>query len=67
MLKVICKTYQPANQLLSKNDFDTLFSKVTLRDEDFTLDNFKPGKTGENDIFNKLISDMGLTNQKSLF
>lgn len=67
VLRVICKTYQTSNQILSKNDFDTLLKKVTLIDEEFTLDNFKPGKSGENDIFNKLINDMGLTNQKNLF
>lgn len=65
-LKPICNNLKPHKELPSKEQFDTFFSKVRLGDDDFTIDNFKPGTSGESLLFKKFIDDMGLANQKSL-
>lgn len=66
VLKPICNTLKPHKELPTKEQFDAFFSKVQLGDDDFTIDNFKPGTSGESLLFKKLIDDMGLANQKSL-
>ena len=49
-----------------KEDFDAFFQKVQINDDEFTVDNFKPGSSGESQLFAKLIGDMGLEDQKRL-
>ncbi|MDT4331197.1 DGQHR domain-containing protein [Methylomonas sp. MS20] len=51
----------------TKEEFDNLFAKVQLDDEDFTIDNFKPGTSGESELFHKLIDDMRISKQTNLF
>ena len=67
VLRVICRISQPHKEPLSKEYFDRLFAKVQLESADFNTDNFKPGTSGESGLFTKIIADMGLDNQKSLF
>lgn len=44
-----------------------LFEKVSLKDEDFTVEKFKPGSSGEGELAALMLADMGLTPvQKSL-
>ncbi len=44
-----------------------LFEKVNLVDEDFTVEKFKPGSSGEGELAALMLADMGLTPvQKSL-
>ena len=66
VLKPICNTLQPHKKMPSKEDFDVFFAKVQLHDDEFTIDNFKPGTSGESLLFKKMIDDMGLAHQKSL-
>ena len=40
--------------------------KVTLKDADFTVDNFKPGTSGESELAQRMIGDMHLTPQQNL-
>lgn len=66
VLKPICKILKPHVKLPSKEDFDEFFKKVQINDDEFTVDNFKPGTSGESLLFAKLVSDMGLEDQKRL-
>ncbi len=65
-LKPILNILQPHKKLPSKEDFEKYFAKVSLNDEEFNVDNFKPGTSGESQLFKKLIDDMELAKQKSL-
>ncbi len=65
-LKPICNALKPHKEMPTKDDFDTFFSKVKINDKEFTIDNFKPGTSGESLLFKRLIEDMGLANQKTL-
>lgn len=65
-LKPICNSLQPHKNMPSKEDFDAFLAKVKINDDEFTVDNFKPGTSGESLLFNKFIDDMGLAHQKSL-
>lgn len=49
---------------VQKEQFLTLFSKSKLRDADFNIDNFKPGTSGEGNLRNQLIEEMGLASIK---
>lgn len=66
VLKPICNTLQPHKKMPSKEDFDAFFAKVQINDNEFTVDNFKPGTSGESLLFKTLIDHMGLSHQKSL-
>lgn len=66
VLKPICNNLTPHKKLPSKEDFDAFFAKVQINDDEFTVDNFKPGTSGESMLFNRLVGEMGLENQKRL-
>ncbi|MEO6146645.1 MAG: DGQHR domain-containing protein [Sulfuriferula sp.] len=66
VLKPICNTLAPHKNFPRKEDFDAFFSKVQISDDEFTVDNFKPGTSGESLLFNTLVTHMGLDNQKQL-
>ena len=65
-LKPICNTLKPHKKMPLKEDFDAFFAKVKINDDEFTVDNFKPGTSGESQLFTQLVGDMGLDNQKRL-
>lgn len=65
VLKPICNALKPHKEMPSKDDFDEFFARVKIDDDEFTIDNFKPGTSGESLLFKKLVDDMGLANQKS--
>lgn len=66
-LRLICRLNQPHKHFPSKADFDSLLAKVTLEDSDFNVDTFKPGTSGESFLYNRLIDDMKLNSQITLF
>ena len=43
-------------EMITADQFLTLFNKVKLNDEDFTVDTFKPGTSGEALLFNQLVA-----------
>lgn len=47
-------------QVPTVDAFVGLFNKVNLRDEDFNVDRFKPGSSGEGLLANTLLSEMNL-------
>ena len=44
----------------SMQDFLGIFDRVTLRNEDFNIDNFVPGTSGEGALYRRLREDTGL-------
>jgi DGQHR domain-containing protein len=44
----------------TKEDFLTLFVKINIGDEDFTIDRFSPGTSGESNLFKTFLTDSGL-------
>lgn len=51
--------YPKINKVVpDKKDFEFYFSKVKLSDEDFNTDRFKPGSSGEAELFKKLKSSI---------
>jgi DGQHR domain-containing protein len=41
----------------TKNQFLEIFARVTLKDADFNVDNFKPGSSGESELFARFIKE----------
>lgn len=41
-------------------DFFAVFSEMSLSDENFNVDNFKPGSSGQSELFHLLMSESGL-------
>lgn len=48
--------------VIPKQEFLKLFKKSSLKDEDFTVDNFKPGTSGESSLYRTLTEQLGLSN-----
>lgn len=44
----------------SKNDFLNVFKNITLTDNDFTIDNYKPGTSGESALYRDLLKQSNL-------
>ncbi|MEV1948122.1 DGQHR domain-containing protein [Pseudomonas aeruginosa] len=42
--------------VISKEQFSEVFSRITLEDDDFTVDNYKPGTSGESALYRDLKS-----------
>lgn len=47
---------------VSKEDFDKLFALSTFSDDDFNIDNFKPGTSGESALYKSLVAQLRLAN-----
>lgn len=67
ILKPICKILKAHIKPPQKEDFDKFFAKVKIKDNEFTVDNFKPGTSGESQLYTRLFSEMELGGQKRLF
>lgn len=65
-LKPICNALKAHTSVPLNSDFANLLAKVTLQDDEFTTDNFKPGTSGESQLYARLIADMELEDQKRL-
>ncbi|CAN7353768.1 DGQHR domain-containing protein [Polaromonas sp. LjRoot131] len=65
-LKPISKQLEAHKRIPTKAEFDSLLKKVSIEDGDFTIENFKPGTSGESQLYSRLIADMGLENQRRL-
>lgn len=66
--RALMKLLRPAYLRLGKpgdvvprEDFLKLFEKSSLKDEDFNIDNFKPGTSGESALYRTLIEQLGLS------
>lgn len=43
-----------------KEEFHEVFNGIDMKDEDFNIDNFKPGTSGESDLYRTLMDKSGL-------
>lgn len=43
------------------NDFSALLAKATMENADFNVENFKPGTSGEAGLYQRLLSELGLS------
>lgn len=53
--------------VVSKSDFLNIFQKVNIEDDGFTVDQFKPGSSGESNLFKTLMAHSGLERSQKLF
>lgn len=65
-LKPMCKRLEAHKRVPTKDDFDRLLAMVKISEEDFTIESFKPGTSGESKLHAQLIADMGLEEQRRL-
>lgn len=67
LLMPVYRTLRTAAQIPDEESFRSLFDRVQLRDEDFNSEKFKPGSSGESDLYQLMVSEMGLTANRDLF
>ena len=48
-------------EMVSVAQFQSIFKRINLKDEDFTPDNYKPGGTGESQLYKELMQESGLS------
>ena len=44
----------------STDAFSEIFKRITLEDNDFSIENFKPGTSGESSLYQSLLSKSGI-------
>lgn len=49
-----------SSNVIKKNDFFKIFEKINLSDKDFNPDRYKPGSSGESDLYNELCKMSGV-------
>lgn len=54
-------------EVVSKSDFLEIFKKVDIEDDAFTIDQFKPGTSGESNLFKAFMAQSGLEKNQKLF
>lgn len=52
--------------VVSADQFLALFRKINISDEEFTVENFKPGTSGESNLYQRFMADSGLAIQGSI-
>lgn len=67
ILRVLCRSQRPHLNPLKPEALQAIFDRVELVDADFTTDNFKPGTSGESNLYTTLTGFMGLDGQRPLF
>jgi len=65
-LRQVCRKIRPDKKLPTKDDFDRLLKDVEIDDSDFTIENFKPGTSGESLLYKKLVEGMKCEDQQRL-
>ena len=58
--------YTAPGEVVTTQQFLRLFNKVDVDDDYFTVDNFKPGTSGETDIYKMLLKRTNLEGQETL-
>lgn len=57
---IACLYLGNPGDVISADDFATVFKKIILKEEDFNPDKYKPGATGERDLFQDFCEQTGL-------
>lgn len=53
--------------ITAKADFLTVLNKIDIHDEDFTVDRFNPGTSGESNLFKTFMAHSELDENQKLF
>jgi hypothetical protein len=53
-------SFNKPNQVISKEEFYTLFNKILLSEDSFTKDRYLPGTKGQSDLYRDLLEGSGL-------
>jgi DGQHR domain-containing protein len=67
LLMPVYRALRPRAEVPSAEDFKALLDRVNLEDDAFTSERFKPGSSGESDLYRALFDGMQLSPQKDLF
>ncbi|MBO7771591.1 DGQHR domain-containing protein [Burkholderia pseudomallei] len=62
-LKPAYLRFKHKNEIVSKDDFLKLFNKIDIEDHKFTPEYFKPGTSGESNLYRTFMSQSGLETQ----
>jgi hypothetical protein len=54
-------------EVVSKSDFLDIFNKIDIEEDAFTVDQFKPGTSGESNLFKTFMAHSGLEKTQKLF
>jgi DGQHR domain-containing protein len=60
IFKPVYKKLVRPGMVPSQEQYLTLFNKVELSDDEINVENFKPGSSGESELANRMLLDMGL-------
>lgn len=63
-LRQLSRVLKPHKKMPQKEDFDRYLARIGIEDADFTVENFKPGTSGESALYARLVSDMGLAEMR---
>lgn len=66
-LKPVYLSLRWKGDVVSKSDFLEIFRKINIEDDAFTVDNFKPGTSGESNLFKTFMSHAELDKNQKLF
>lgn len=62
-LKPAYLSFGGAGQVITTEDFFKIFEAISLKDEDFNVENFPPGTSGESTLYRQLMAMSGLDKQ----
>ncbi len=54
------KSFQKEDEVISIDQFWEIFSRIDINEEDFTSDRYKPGSSGQSDLYRDLLSQSGI-------
>lgn len=65
--RALCRFLRPAflkysdgTQPVSISQFASVFAEIKIKDDEFIIDNFPPGTSGESKLYNRLLDESGL-------
>ena len=67
LLKPAYLNFSYRNEIVSIEQFLSLFEQIQIRDEDFTVQNFKPGTSGESNLYQAFMSYLKFPNSQTGF
>jgi hypothetical protein len=52
--------YSDGDRVVTTQEFDAILDTLSIDDDEFNVENFPPGSTGESLLFQRLITESGL-------
>ena len=59
-LRDVYNAFDRPDEVISRSDFSSRFQRIKLKDSDFTPDTYKPGTSGEAELYHELCKQPGL-------